>query len=259
MTSREAQALARLYDLDLGEPPDDVQLYLALAARTGDPIVEVGVGTGRVAISLATAGHRVVGIDLDRAMLERAERAAAGAGGQVAERLELVEGDALQPRATERGRFRLAILALNTLLLFAERARQERAVAALAELAAPGGLVVVDTWQPQPEDLVRFDGRMSLEWLRTDPETGATVTKIAAAWYEPATRTVVLTTIFEEGRPGEAPVRWTRTDRMRLAAADELVEWAERAGLEIEQLGGDHDLSPFASGSERVVLVARRP
>lgn len=251
-------ALARFYDLDLAEDPGDLDLYLALAARAGDPIVELAVGTGRVALPLALAGHAVVGVDRDVAMLARA-RARAAAAGRGAARLELVEGDVLAPRGSDVGRYRLAILALNSLLLFADRSTQERVVAAMAGLAAPGGLVVIDAWQPQPFDLVRLDGRLSLEWLREEPDTGREVTKTASGWYDAATRIVSLTTIFEAAEPGGQPERWTRVDRMRLAAADELVAWAEAAGLEVEQLGGDYDLGPYGSGSERAILVARRP
>ena len=254
-----ADALARLYDLDLAEDPGDVGLYLAMANRTGGPIVELASGTGRVAVPLAAAGHDVVGIDLDPAMVRRARRRADVAGAAAARRLELVEGDLRRPRPADRGRFRLAVVALNSLLLFPERAAQAEVVAVLARLVAPSGLVVVDAWQPQPIDLVRMDGRLSLEWLREDPETGREVTKTASAWYDPSTRTVALTTLFEEGRPGEAPLRWTRQDRLRLAAADELVAWAEAAGLEVETLAGDHDLNPYGAGSERAILVARRP
>ena len=53
-----AEALARLYDVDLLEDPGDLDLYLALAARTGGPILELGVGTGRIAVPLAAAGYR---------------------------------------------------------------------------------------------------------------------------------------------------------------------------------------------------------
>ena len=250
-------ALARLYDLDLAEDPGDLDLYLALAARAGGPIVELAVGTGRVAVPLATAGHAVTGIDRDRAMLARAKGRASAAGNHAAS-IDLVEGDVLAPRASDVGRYRLAILALNSLLLFADRAAQARVVTVMASLVGPAGLVVIDAWQPQPFDLVRLDGRLSLEWLREDPETGRQVTKTASGWYEAATRTVTLTTIFEEGAPGGSPARWMRVDRMRLAAADELVAWAEAAGLEIEQLGGDYELGPYGSGSERAVLVARR-
>ena len=53
-----ADALARLYDVDLLEDPGDLDLYLALAARTGGPILECGVGSGRIAVPLAAAGYR---------------------------------------------------------------------------------------------------------------------------------------------------------------------------------------------------------
>src|SRR5262245_61588813 len=61
-------ALARLYDLDLSDDPGDVELYRAMARRTGDPVIELAVGTGRVATALAEDGHRVVGVDNDAAM-----------------------------------------------------------------------------------------------------------------------------------------------------------------------------------------------
>lgn len=256
-----AGALARLYDLDLAEDPGDVELYRALARRTGGPIVELAVGSGRIALQLVDDGHRVVGVDLDPAMLDRA-RARAGPASS-SRRLDLVEADlvAAPGNATvvAAGPFHLAILGLNSILLLAAADRQRAALVAMASLLAPGGLAVVDAWQPSPADLVAFDGRLSLEWLRTDPETGREVTKTVAAWFDPATRLVTLTTIFEESSPGAAPARWTRTDALRLITVDELASFAESAGLEVEQLAGDHELGPLEPGSDRVVLVARKP
>ncbi|HXG25872.1 MAG TPA: hypothetical protein VNL94_03350, partial [Candidatus Binatia bacterium] len=136
---------------------------------------------------------------------------------------------------------------------------QRAALAAMAGLLERGGLAVVDTWLPTPADLSAFDGRLSLEWLRTDPETGREVTKTAAAWHDPVRRLVTLTTIFEEADPGMPPIRWTRQDAMRLVTVDELAGYAETAGLAIETLAGDHDLGPLDPESDRVVLVARRP
>ena len=67
-----ADALARLYDLDLSEDPgDDIELSLALAERTGGPILELGAGSGRIARPLAEAGHAVTAVDIDPAMLAR--------------------------------------------------------------------------------------------------------------------------------------------------------------------------------------------
>ena len=72
-----AEALARFYDLDLTADPGDLDLYLALAGRTGGPILELAVGSGRLAVPLAEAGYDVTGVDLDPAMLARARDARA--------------------------------------------------------------------------------------------------------------------------------------------------------------------------------------
>lgn len=256
-----AAALARLYDLDLAEDPGDLDLYLALAGRTGGPILELAVGSGRLAVPLAADGHDVTGVDLDAAMLARARRAADAAGKATARRLRLVEGDARTIRldgAGTAGTFHLAFIPLNSIFLMGGRVDQAAAVATLAAHLAPGGLAVVDAWLPDAEDLSRYDGRLVLEWVREEPGTGRTVTKIGSAVFDQTTGVVRLTTMFEAGLPGEAPVRWVRVDRLRLVSPDDLVGFAEAAGLVVETLAGDYDLGELAPGADRVVLIARR-
>ncbi len=253
-----AAALARLYDLDLVDDPGDGDLYLALAARSGGPVLELAVGTGRLAVPLAAAGHEVTGVDLDAAMLDRARRRAAAAGRVVERRLHLVADDIRTVRLPEAGSFRLAFVALNSLMLLGDRLSQLAALATMAAHLAPGGLAVADVWLPDADDLARFDGRLSLEYPRIDPETGRLVTKIASAVHDAATGTVRLATIYEEGRPGEPAVRWFRQDRLRLVSADELRAGAEAAGLEVELIAGSYDLEPLGPGAERAILVAVR-
>lgn len=260
MTSEElaaADALARLYDVDLLADPGDLDLYLALAARTGGPILELGVGSARIAAPLAAAGYAVTGVDLDPAMLRRARERTALQGPIARANLSLVEGDARSLRV-DAGPFKLAFIALNSLLVFGSRSDQARAVHAMADQLAPGGLAVVDIWLPDAEDLTRYDGRLGLEYSRRDPETGLTVTKLASAWHDAATGAVALTAIFEEGRQGEAPRRWIRHDRLRLVGADELRAFAEDAGLTVEVIAGGYDLAPLGPGDDRAILVAAR-
>ena len=152
-----AAALARLYDLDLVDDPGDLDLYLALAERADGPILELAVGTGRLAIPLAEAGHLVTGVDIDPAMLERARARARGTAGE--DRLTLVEGDVVGLGLPDAGHYGLAFIALNSLLVLPTRAAQRAAIRALADHLAPGGLAVVDVWLPDAEDLARFDGR----------------------------------------------------------------------------------------------------
>lgn len=259
MTETAAEALARLYDLDLEDDPGDLDLYLALAARAGGPILELAVGTGRLAVPLAAAEHDVTGVDLDQAMLARARAAGDAAGRAAAGRLRLVEGDARTVRLPDAGSYALAAIPLNSIFLMGSRADQAAAVATLAAHLAPGGLAVVDAWLPDADDLGRYDGRLILEWVREEPGTGRTVTKSGSAEHDPATGVVRLTTIFEAGLPGEPPVRWVRADRLRLVGPEELASFAEAAGLAVELLAGGYDLEPLAAGADRVVLLARRP
>ncbi len=259
MTEPAADALARLYDLDLAVDPGDLDLYRALAARTGGPIVELCAGSGRIAVPLAAEGYAVTAVDLDPAMLRRAARLASASGARAVANLTTVEADLFDGGVPGAGGFRLAVLALNSILLLGGPRRQREAVTVMAGLVAPGGVVVIDAWQPVPEDLVRFDGRTGLEWLRTDPESGRSVAKTASAWYDGATRAVTLVTLFDEWEPGGPVMRHAREDALHLVAAEELEMFAEAAGLEVEVVAGDYDLTPMGPGADRTIVVARRP
>jgi SAM-dependent methyltransferase len=249
---------ARLYDLDLVEDPGDLDLYLALAARTGGPILELGCGTGRIAVPLAAAGHNVTAVDIDPAMLERARQRSKAAGAAARDRIDFVEADLLALELPALGSFRLAVLALNSLFLLATRTAQREAFATMARHLASGGLAVVDIWLPDADDLARFDGRLILEYERIDPSSEALVTKIAAAQHDSASGIVNLTSIYEQGDQGASPARFVRRDALRLVSADELRDFAERAGLEVETLAGGYDLEPLGPGSERAIIIARR-
>ena len=247
--------LARYYDLDLEDDPGDVDLYLALAAQADGPILELAAGSGRIAMSLADAGRRVVAVDNYPAMLERARRAWAmtpAAGGT----LELVAADLLE--ADLGARFDLVILALNGLLLMGTAERQHRAIAAMARHLRPGhGRAVIDVSLPSADELAAYDGRVRLEWQRPDPDSGRLVAKHTAATYDAATAIVELTTLFDAWPAGGGAVeRVTRTDHLRLVGATELTGMAAAVVLRVEQLAGDYGLSTFRPGAERVLLVA---
>ncbi|CAN5599562.1 class I SAM-dependent methyltransferase [soil metagenome] len=253
-----ADVLARLYDLDLEDDPGDLDLYRALAARTGGPVLELACGTGRVAAPLAADDLAVTGLDIDPAMLRRARRrwmgrreAKPGTGD-----LDLVEGDLLDARLGPR--FALVILALNGLLVVGDPDGQAVALSTIARHLRPDGLAVLDVWLPSAEDLALYDGRVILEWLRHDSETGEQVAKLGSARHDSATATVELRAIFDAWPDAGGRVRRVaREDRLQLVGAAELVAMATRAGLVVEQLAGDYELSPFGPGAERAVLVGR--
>src|SRR5882724_1575640 len=85
--------IARLYDPWSRSVVEDVSFYVEEAVRSGGPVLELGVGTGRIAVPIAAAGIEIVGVDLSTGMLEVAHDRAVLAGVQ----LDLRHGDMRQP------------------------------------------------------------------------------------------------------------------------------------------------------------------
>ena len=99
------------HDLECGAYAEDLPLWRALAATHGDPVLEVGAGTGRVALDLARQGHRVTALDSDPALLAELVRRADERGLE----LETVLADA---REFELGaRFALCVVPMQTIQL----------------------------------------------------------------------------------------------------------------------------------------------
>jgi predicted RNA methylase len=62
------------HDVECGSYAEDLPLWRSLAAEYGDPVLDVGAGTGRVALDLATAGYRVTALDRDPDLIEELNR-----------------------------------------------------------------------------------------------------------------------------------------------------------------------------------------
>src|SRR4051812_46971254 len=89
------ERLGSLYDAWCESVDEDIGFYLAACAGAAGPVVELGVGSGRIAVPLCRAGHVVRGLDASPAMLARARRRAEEVG--VSDRLELHLGDLRRP------------------------------------------------------------------------------------------------------------------------------------------------------------------
>lgn len=245
--------LARYYDLDMDAQAADVDLYLALARAVDGPILEMAAGSGRICVPLAAAGHEVVGVDIDGAMLDRARAAHEKMGGEGS--LELVQAD-ITSLSMDR-RFSLVVLAFNSLLMLSGRDAQKAALSVMAAHLAPGGRAVIDVVLPTPEDLGLYDTRVELAWQRIDQETGDRVAKLWSARYDSAAAIARIETMFDTWPDQGGPVRRvSRTDEMHLLSASDLLDMAERAGLRPETVAGDHEMGPFGPDSLRVVLVS---
>ncbi len=128
-------AIAELYDEWSTSVIEDIDFYVAEALKAEGSIVELGIGTGRIALATADAGVPVIGVDSSAGMLGVARRRAAEQVG-VAELLDLREGDFRRPPVTER--VELVTAPFRSLLHLhtdADRARDARS----RPRAAPSG------------------------------------------------------------------------------------------------------------------------
>jgi ubiquinone/menaquinone biosynthesis C-methylase UbiE len=254
---QRAEALARYYDLDFLDVAYDAELYQQLAHEAQGPVFELGVGSGRLGIPLAMAGHTVVGLDNDAAMLGRARDNWARMRGEAApDRFTVRDGDFLSYRSDEA--FALSFIAVNTFLLATDDEQRLAILATMREQLREGGIAAVEATTPDEAELERYDGRLQHEWLRHDPETGEEVTKSISAHHDTESGTVALTQIYEWTTAAGGPLsRVTKTDTLHLITAADLGALAERAGFGSVDLRGDHLLTPHGAGSHRVILVAR--
>ncbi len=252
-----AERLARYYDLDFRDVGYDAELYLRLAQEAGGPVLELGVGSGRLAIPLALAGHDVVGIDLDRSMLQRARRAWERLGpGPARDRMQLHEAD-FHAFRTER-RFGLALIAVNTFLLAEDDDARRSILVTMRESLRDDGIAAVEVGTPGAAELARYDRRLQHEWLRHDPETGDQVSKTISADHDPDSNSLRLTQLYEWTAADGGPVsRVTQTDLLHLVSAPQLRRLAKEVGFGRVELWGDHLSIPYGAGSHRAILVAR--
>lgn len=150
--------LAELYDLEHQAFTDDVGLYLSLAEVVGDPILELGCGTGRILAPMAQAGFRVTGVDRSQPMLDQAAATLDQTG--VADRVSLALDDMTRADRAPGGPFGLVFFALNGFLHLASQREQRRALEAARRALDPRGMLVIDVLDPSPELLTSFDGRV---------------------------------------------------------------------------------------------------
>jgi len=227
--------IARFYDPWSRSVTEDVAFYVDRARASGGPVVELAVGTGRIAVPVARAGIPVIGIDSSPAMLAVAQAAVEDAG--VAELVDLRLGDLREPPVPER--VSLVICPFRSLLHMETEDEKLRALRAAHELLVPGGHFVFDVFSPSREDIEETNGR----WLEREPGIWE-----RADWDE-AARTLSLSVRSDDD---------TTTFGLHWLSAPEWLRLLDLAGFVVEGLYGWFDLRPRVD-EEDLVFVALRP
>ena len=228
-------AIAPFYDPWSRSVTEDVGFYVEHARASGGPVVELAVGTGRIAIPIAEAGIRVIGVDSSPEMLAVARRAADESG--VSELLDLRLGDLREPPVGEQ--VPLVICPFRSLLHMEAEAEKFAAVTAARSVLEPDGRFVFDVFAPSREDIDETHDR----WLEREPGIFE-----RAVWDESA-RTLSLSV-----RSGGV----TQTFGLHWLSEPEWTSVLRRADFEIDELYGWFDGRPY-DGEEDMIFVCRSP
>lgn len=249
MTERDPFAeIAEFYDLDFEDFHDDASFYQRLVELHGERVLELGAGTGRIAVPLAEAGAKVTGVDLSEGMLRIARERAGRA------HLKLVEGDIREVRL--RGRFDLVIAPLGTLQHMETPSDFVAALETMAHHLAEGGVAVVDVESPVPDD---FDPRpqpLIQHW--TKAWRGGRVTKVVSVDAIPSEGTREVTWHYDVADAAGNLRRVTSVFPLRTYTSPEIELGARIAGLRVAARFGDYEFGPYYDGAERLIVILQR-
>lgn len=240
-------SIAAFYDLDFEDFTDDVAFYQRLVEIHGARVLELGAGTGRVAVPLAEAGAKVTGVDLSPGMLEVARARAAEAGVS----LTLVDADFRSLRL--RGRFDVVMAPLGTLQHMETPEDLVSALEAMARHLAPGGVAVVDVESPVPDDFDPSPQPLVQHW--TKPWRDGRVTKIVSVDAIPSEGIKDVTWHYDVADATGGLTRVTTEFPLRTFTSPELALAARLAGLRVAARFAGYEFDPYHDGAERLVLI----
>ncbi len=249
----EWAAIADVYDQWASDMTADVPFYVSEAVAVGGPVLEVGVGTGRVAVAIARTGVDVVGIDNSPSMLARAADrvAAAPLDGSV----ELIEADM---RDFDLGReFPLAILPYRVLAHALTSDEQLATLRAVRRHLSPGGRLVFNVVVPRASDLEWADSLTREGRYRDDEGHDAVLWRQTD--YEPGTQLLHFHFVVDALGEAGSVTRRTHADMtVRLCFPGELEHALARAGYRVVDRWGWFDRRPYGADAGEIVWAAER-
>jgi SAM-dependent methyltransferase len=225
--------IARIYDPWSASVIEDISFYVEEAVASGGPVVELGVGTGRIALPTAAAGIHVIGVDSSQGMLDVCAEQGREAG--VGALLDLRLGDLRRPPVDER--VPLVTCPFRAFLHLASDEDRLTALAAARELLRPDGRFVFDVFTPSKEDIEETDGR----WIEREPGI------FERADWDLEEQSLTLS-VRGEDRASTMKLWWLEPARWQALLPE--------AGFAVEACYGWFDRRPYADGEDSV-WVAR--
>lgn len=242
--------IPELYDAEHDGFDDDLDFYVQSVIAIGDPVLELGCGTGRILRPILAEGYRCTGVDISDVMIRRARSRL-----PESDRLRLLPGRMDAVHSVPGGPFGVVIIGLNGLMHAATLSEQRATLISARKALDPRGQLLIDVLNPTVETLRSFDHSIVHEGAWDLPD-GTSVDKFSARRVFPASQTIS-TRIWYDVRDRDGSVRRISTDLVqRYLHAAELGLLLELAGFSQWQVYGGYGLEPFSDDSDRILIAA---
>ncbi len=251
--TKDFDLIAGFYDLDFDDVDYDLLFYENFAHHCESPLLELGVGTGRVAIPLAKAGFQVTGIDVSHEMLATAQ---AKLDQNTKKRVRLVQADMRQFHLGER--FNMAFYSLRTFCHLTTTAVQIQSLECVRSHLTDEGILIIALYNPDLPRLVEGDRELTLAWVKPNPTGEGTIAKLESFTIDPTRQLQQVTFFYDETDAAGATRRTTASFALRYFFRYEVELLLERCGFGVDALYGSYDLDDYGPDSEEMIFVARR-
>ena len=230
---------------------EDIPFWQSLARWQGDPILELGCGTGRVLIPLCQSGHTVYGLDNAHEMLSFLKQRITP---ELAPQIKLIEGDMTDFKIDAL--FRLVILPCNTYSTFTSNTRAKMLTCVFNHLV-PGGVFGVS--MPNPNLLLALEDSATepaLETIFSHPKSGNPV-QVGSRW-ERNGSVVSFIWHYDHLLPNGRIERLTITNDHQLNTVEQYITEMLTAGFTIRSTYRNFETGPYKPDSNYLIIIAQK-
>jgi 2-polyprenyl-3-methyl-5-hydroxy-6-metoxy-1,4-benzoquinol methylase len=249
VTNTTYRQAAKFYDL-FGSK-NDLKFYTELALQSGKKALELGVGTGRVAIPLAKAGITVVGIDNSVHMLKVAKEKLAKENEAVKKHVILKKGNMKNFKLKQS--FPFIYIPASTFDHNITVEEQKQTLSCVSKHLEKNGTFAFDLEQ------ATSDKPKASWWIdRKEVSHGKMVVRSIFTRRDLIKHICNLNLFYDVYRNGKLLERYHEYGEVAIISKDEIVELLGKTGFRVESIYGDFDKSKYQEDSARIVLVTRK-
>lgn len=239
---------------------DDIPFYVEEAKLSGDPVLELGCGTGRILIPTAEAGVNVTGLDLSKDMLKHARQKINKLEKTVRDRITLIEGD--MRNFSIDCKFKLITIPFRAFLHLMTVQEQKSALSCIKRHLTDDGRLIFNIFDPNLEIISSHSGylgqALKKQVMFKHSRTGNTVIGWDSRTYNLEEQTVDEMRLYEEiDKSGKVVSRHYVPLNLRFLYRYETQHLLELCGFKVDALYGNFERGKFKAGGEQIWVCSK--